>query len=56
MSNLVHNAFCIQRYANNSGFIGSILKFKNHVQTAREYPDFNIDFRSFDNGLKQLYE
>ena len=27
-----------------------------HVQTARESPDLNMDFRSFDNGCKQLYE
>ena len=26
------------------------------VQTARECPDLNMDFRSFDNGLKQLNE
>ena len=27
-----------------------------HVQTARESPDLNMDFPSFDNGCKQLYE
>ena len=27
-----------------------------HVQTARESPDLNMDFRSFDNGCKQLNE
>ena len=29
---------------------------QTHVQTARESPDLNMDFRSFDNGCKQLYE
>ena len=27
-----------------------------HVQTVRESPDLNRDFRLFDNGLKRLYE
>ena len=27
-----------------------------HVQTARESPDLNMDFGSFGNGCKQLYE
>ena len=27
-----------------------------HVQTARESPDLNMGFRSFDNGCKQLNE
>ena len=27
-----------------------------HVQTASESTDLNRDFRSFDIGLKQLYE
>ena len=31
-------------------------KVQTHVQTARESPDFNMNFRSFDNGCKQLYE
>ena len=35
---------------NNSGLILS-----THVQTAHESPDLKMDFRSFDNGLKQLY-
>ena len=26
---------------------------QTHVQTARESPDLNMDFRSFDNGCKQ---
>ena len=26
-------------------------KVQTHVQTAREYPDLNMDFRSFDNGI-----
>ena len=26
------------------------------MQTAHESPDLNMDFRAFDNGLKQLYE
>ena len=29
---------------------------QTHVQTARESPDLNMDFHSFDNGCKQLYE
>ena len=29
---------------------------QTHVQTARESPDLKMDFRSFDNGCKQLYE
>ena len=29
---------------------------QTHVQTARESPDLNMDCRSFDNGLKQLYD
>ena len=29
---------------------------QTHAQTARESPDLNMDFRSFDNGCKQLYE
>ena len=37
---------------------GSFKHFQvqTHVQTARESPDLNMDFRSFDNGCKQLYE
>ena len=31
-------------------------QLQTHVQTARESPDLNMDFRSFDNGCKQLYE
>ena len=31
-------------------------KVQTYVQTARESPDLNMDFRSFDNGLKHLYE
>ena len=27
---------------------------KTHVQTARESHDLNMDYRSFDNGFKQL--
>ena len=26
------------------------------MQTARESPDLNMDFRPFDDGLKQLYK
>ena len=26
-----------------------------YIQTARESPDLNMDFRSFDNWFKQLY-
>ena len=29
---------------------------QTHVQTARESSDLNMDFCSFDNGCKQLYE
>ena len=29
-------------------------QIKTHVQTARESHDLNMDFRSFDNGFKQL--
>ena len=29
---------------------------QTHIQIARESPDLNMDFRSFDNGCKQLYE
>ena len=29
---------------------------QTHVQTARESPDLNMDFRLFDNGCKQLYD
>ena len=29
-----------------------IVMFKQHIETR----DLNMDFRSFDNGLKQLYE
>ena len=29
---------------------------QTHVQTARESPDLNMDFRSFYNVCKQLYE
>ena len=38
-------------------YLGAYLKYfkvQTHVQTARESPDLNMDFRSFDNGLKQL--
>ena len=31
-------------------------QIQTHVQTARESPGLNMDFRSFDNELKQLYE
>ena len=31
-------------------------QIQTHVQTACESPDLNIDFRSFDNGLKPLYK
>ena len=37
--------------------IGAHFKYfqiKPHVQTARESHDLNMDFRSFDNGFKQL--
>ena len=40
-------------------YLGAYLKYfkvQNHVQTACESPDLNMDFRLFDNGLKQLYE
>ena len=37
-------------HANSSGLILGIFK-----QTAHESPDLNMDFRSFDNGLKQPY-
>ena len=33
--------------------LGLIVKL-THVQTARESHDLNMDFRSFDNGFKQL--
>ena len=33
--------------------LGFIVKL-THVQTARESHDLNLDFRSFDNGFKQL--
>ena len=39
---------------NKLGLILSIFKYKTHVQTARESHDLNMDFRSFDNGFKQL--
>ena len=29
-------------------------QIKTHVQAARESHDLNMDFRSFDNGFKQL--
>ena len=29
---------------------------KTHVQTVRDSSDLNMEFRSFDNGFKQLYE
>ena len=32
-----------------------VFSSQTHVQTARESPDLNMDFRSFDNGCKQLY-
>ena len=32
------------------------IQVQTHVQAARESPDLNMDFRSFDNGLKQLYK
>ena len=41
----------IKRHANFKHF-----QVKTHVQTACESPDLNMDFHSFDNGLKQLYE
>ena len=31
------------------------LQIKTHVQTAQEFHDLNIDFRSFDNAFKQLH-
>ena len=31
-------------------------QIQTHVQTARESPDLNMDFRSCDNGCEQLYE
>ena len=37
--------------------IGANFKYcqiKTHVRTARESHDLNMDFRSFDNGFKQL--
>ena len=40
-------------------YFGAYLKYfkiQTHVQTARESPDLNIDFRPFDNGFKQLYK
>ena len=33
-----------------------IFQVQTHVQTARESPDLNMDFSSFDNGCKQLYQ
>ena len=39
--------------------IMQIIKYfqvQTHVQTACESPDLNMDFHSFDNGCKQLYE
>ena len=51
MISLVRNAF-----ANNAGLIFKCFQVQAHVQTARESPDLNMDFRSFDNGCKQLYE
>ena len=32
------------------------LLFKTQVQTASESSDLNMDLRSFDNGIKQLYK
>ena len=40
-------------------YLEALLKYfkvQTHVQTKRDSPDLNMDFRSFDNGLKQLYE
>ena len=34
----------------------NLVFYWTNVQTARESPDLNMDFRSFDNGCKQLYE
>ena len=52
MITLVCNAFRIQWCRAHFKYF----QVHTHVQTARESPDLNIDFRSFDNGCKQLYE
>ena len=55
MISLVRNAFCIYLHVNNLGLSFSIFNSKQsltHVETARESPYLNMDFRSFDNGLE----
>ena len=47
------------RYLTLCTLLGVHFKYfqvQTHVQTARESPDLNTDFRLFDNGLKQLYK
>ena len=47
------------RYITSCKLLGVHLKYiqvQTHVQTASESPDLNMDFHSFDNVLKQLYQ
>ena len=48
---VVKIAFLLSNTVNSKYF-----QVQRHVQTARESPDLNMGFRSFDNGRKQLYE
>ena len=50
-----HNVITVRNIFTNKS-ISEMIKVQTHVQTAWESPDLNMDYRSFDNGCKQLYE
>ena len=44
-------------YITSCKYLGARFKYfqaQTHVQTTRKSPDLNMDFRSLENGLKQL--
>ena len=47
------NAFCVLSDKHIRAHF-KYFQIKTHVQTARESHDLTMDFRSFDNGFKQL--
>ena len=54
MIGLIRNASRIKCLANNAGPILSMFKFITMFK--QRSPDLSMDFRSVDNGFKQLHE
>ena len=54
--NTTGNTYVFFHVLTLAGSRGRCLNTRPIVETERESPDSNMDFRSFDNGLKQLYE